>query len=461
MASGQNSISMLRLTLAISTLFFAVFAFANGPVQVTANLNGCESVDSIYLFTFNGFGFRTVAASAVSDNTVKFEVPSSSVPKFYYFGVEANNMRPILLGTEPIVKLAANCKALRTAQVHGSPVNARYDEVKEELNRSKGVYGQLVQQYRTASSNPDLKEELERRMAELDAEKLRYLDSVSNAAPFLGKIVALNTYLSFQNHGAKYSDELNYFGNEYFSQVNWEDAGYNDLPWVFEAWKTYTETLSNVGLQAGPHKAFVDANLKKIPENTSAHRLALSGIITALQQKEHPNFSEYAQRYLAMYGKTDPQASAALQEQIDRVNAFAVGGEAPDFTQNMPDGKSLTLSELRGRYVLIDFWASWCGPCRRENPHVVKLYDQYKDKGFTVLGVSLDRDQERWLKAIEADNLTWYQVSDLKGWSNSVAQLYGVRSIPHTVLLDPEGKIVARNLRGASLDNTLQELLGD
>ena len=110
--------------------------------------------------------------------------------------------------------------------------------------------------------------------------------------------------------------------------------------------------------------------------------------------------------------------------------------------------------------VLVDFWASWCGPCRRENPHVKKLYDRYKDEGFTVLGVSLDKDEERWLQAIAADKLNWHHVSDLKGWSNEAAKLYGVRSIPHTLLLDREGKIIGVKLRGDALEKKLEEVFG-
>jgi thiol-disulfide isomerase/thioredoxin len=127
---------------------------------------------------------------------------------------------------------------------------------------------------------------------------------------------------------------------------------------------------------------------------------------------------------------------------------------------NTPDGNPLSLQSLRGKVVLIDFWASWCGPCRRENPHVVAAYQQYHGKGFDVLGVSLDKTKDRWLAAIEKDGLIWHHVSDLKGWQNAAAQLYGVRSIPHTVLLDREGKIIARGLRGAALTAKLDELFG-
>lgn len=130
---------------------------------------------------------------------------------------------------------------------------------------------------------------------------------------------------------------------------------------------------------------------------------------------------------------------------------------APEITLNDVDGKEVKLSSFRGKYVLIDFWASWCGPCRGENPNVVKAYNQFKDKNFTILGVSLDEDKGKWLQAIKADKLTWPHVSDLKGWSSAAAQAYGVNSIPANFLVDPEGKIIASNLRGGQLIATLTE----
>lgn len=149
----------------------------------------------------------------------------------------------------------------------------------------------------------------------------------------------------------------------------------------------------------------------------------------------------------------------SISERVTKLENVAVGKMAPDFTMNDSDGNPVALSSLKGKYVLIDFWASWCGPCRRENPNVVKLYTEFKDKGFDILGVSLDQKKDAWLQAIEDDQLSWNHVSDLKGWGNEAAQLYAVSGIPHTVLLDMDGKIIAKNLRGDELHNKISELL--
>ena len=154
---------------------------------------------------------------------------------------------------------------------------------------------------------------------------------------------------------------------------------------------------------------------------------------------------------------TEPGKTIA--DRIQKLSAVAVGQVAPDFTLNTPDGKPLSMHSIKGKVKVIDFWASWCGPCRGENPNVVKMYEKFHPKGLEILSVSLDEDKDAWLKAIEDDKLTWNHVSDLKGWQNAAAQLYCVNGIPHLVVLDENNVIVAKDLRGEELQNKVAELL--
>jgi peroxiredoxin len=172
-------------------------------------------------------------------------------------------------------------------------------------------------------------------------------------------------------------------------------------------------------------------------------------------QKRFPNHKGIAEALVFIKIKATAQTQAPPQP----VAAAAIGDMAPELTMNDVNDKPFSLSQLRGKYVLIDFWASWCGPCRAENPNVVAAFNRFKDKNFTVLGVSLDKNKQAWINAIKEDKLTWQHISDLKYWSSAAAGLYGFEGIPYNVLVDPQGKIIATGLRGNELRNKLAEIL--
>lgn len=175
-----------------------------------------------------------------------------------------------------------------------------------------------------------------------------------------------------------------------------------------------------------------------------------------------PDYAEVMPLYNALTSaiRNSPEGKA-YGERLEILKAFSVGALAPNFTQKTPDGREVSLTDYRGKYVLIDFWASWCGPCRAENPNLIKLYSEYKNRNFDILGVSLDSEKARgkWLKAVKDDQLTWTQVSDLKGWQNAVATRYHIQAIPQNFLIDPNGKIIAANLRGDDLKAALAEYI--
>ncbi|MBK6830094.1 MAG: TlpA family protein disulfide reductase [Flavobacteriales bacterium] len=215
---------------------------------------------------------------------------------------------------------------------------------------------------------------------------------------------------------------------------------------------------------------------KQIASENSGSPVAISALGRLNMQQEFELFKQVREGLR----KTMPRSSffTMFRDQVDRFeqeqlmiklqeeeakrlsNLLPLGSAAPEITQQTPEGGTFSLSQLRGKVVLVDFWASWCRPCRIENPNVKRVYDRFKGKGFEILGVSLDRDHASWLKAIKDDGLPWKHVSDLGFWNNAAAQEYGVSSIPYTVLVDRDGNIIEKGLRGEDLEAKLAGLLG-
>jgi len=219
--------------------------------------------------------------------------------------------------------------------------------------------------------------------------------------------------------------------------------------------KEMIDSLDDVDIQIMMEKRKVTAGFVKDYPNSMRAALAIT-----------ENYAYYAEasEVEPLYNMLDKNLRNSpkgeeIKKMIETFRSVAIGKVPQDFTQTTPDGKQISLSSLKGKYVLVDFWASWCQPCRRENPNIVKTYDQYKDRDFQIFGVSYDTKKANWEKAIQDDKLFWLQVSDLQGWKNSTSDMYGIKAIPANLLLDKDGKIIAKNLFGKKLTAKLSEVM--
>lgn len=197
--------------------------------------------------------------------------------------------------------------------------------------------------------------------------------------------------------------------------------------------------------------------------DSAGKTLAVVDLLSSGRILDKEKYFEFYDQKAKEFESSMPDNSRVKEfvEQVDKMRITAIGQTAPEIALPNPEGEIKKLSSLRGNYVLVDFWAKWCKPCRMENPNVVRMYNKYNDQGFEVFGVSLDRTKEDWLQGIKEDNLSWTQVSDLKFWNSEAARTYGVNAIPFALLLDPEGKIIAKNLRGKELERKLEEIFAD
>ncbi len=435
---------------------------AAGKITLACKLwNVPPSIDSINLYELSGLANRLVARAGrrLPDSAFVFTMPVSK-PRIYGVGATDNNIAKVILGEEKEVTLWGNSNFMEKSRAVNSTANKDLENMRKQLELF-GAQSELLRGQFFNTPGASERKPLEERAAQLAKAKNRFLDSLKNANPLLWRMATLSVTPEFIAEKNAAPTELEFYGKHFFRYADLKDKSYEEIPEVFNGFENYIKQLVYLNAPQEKLEQYIEMQLGNLPAGTKTYRLALGGIISGLKTAESHLAPTYTNKYLDLYRKANWGEIGRLEFDMKKSSTFTPGFEAPDLVGMTPDSSTYSLKQMRGKVVLIDFWASWCGPCRKENPNVVANYNKYKDKGFDILGVSLDKDRTSWLKAIEKDGLPWRHISDLKGWQSSHAALYSVTSIPQTLLLDRNGKIIARNVRGEQLGQKLKEIFGE
>lgn len=422
---------------------------AQNPVRTKGNF---KNVSTPYVYLYECFGPEVIKMDSVKHTNGQFQLKSKGLHRGFYKLGESEQRSVMLILGEDNITVSADLSEPSTVTVSDSRENKAYGEFRQFNDKHNLEVNKINQQVQLLSSrqqsdpvayNHDV-QKLQASLDSLNSLQKQYLSNLEKNYPDL----VVMKFIKMFNFPENLSRD-NFFQKEDFTdaELTYGDMLPSKISYYFQRFVTP---------QLEEWKAASREVLGRVPQGTLNREVFYISLIRMIQ----PYDEAYARELGKQYQQEYPQSVHARRVVASLPKgAPGVGEDAPDISLTDPSGKTLSLSSLKGKVVLIDFWASWCGPCRRENPNVVKIYNKYKDKGFTIFSVSLDKTKENWVQAIQADNLSWpSHVSDLKGWSSSAAALYGVKGIPATFLVGKDGKIIAVNLRGESLDAELQKI---
>ena len=447
-------------------------ATGDGGFSLEARFQQC-GMDSLRIYLLEGGGYRPMAAAAFEQqNGVVRAFIDGDLPAqgFYMIGQAPNNLTTIVLGAEKNVQISGNCNDFRQGlQIDNSPINQQLQTVSQRFSLLQQQSQNAINVLRIPNSDPAAQRTARQQIREIFDRQVSLYDSVKKANPFLGKVLALNLYRPFDpdDNPKNHASELVHYGKEYMAYADLRDPEYDYIPLTNYHLTNYVSNLFGGAVPQEEAKGYLNALLARFDESSVAYKNALVTTLQTLDQMRATAYLDYGNLFLKKF-PGDQQLAAAIRNRNEVYKAEAenekrlsIGAIPPEINMPTPEGKNLKLSSLRGKVVLLDFWAAWCRPCRMENPNVVRLYNKYKGQGFDVFSVSLDRDRNAWLKAIEDDKMTWKHVSEVKYWDSQAARDYRVSAIPATFLLDRDGKIIGKNLRGMALEQKLAEIFSN
>jgi peroxiredoxin len=448
------------------------------------------SSDTVTLYTFNGdrdfstnysdYNAVDKAKLTVKGKTATFELKGKTPAKGEYvlsisdIRRSPNRVPVLIMDEKPINLTASALRLMETVQFKDSPINQEYSAFNQANEKMFLQMRNLIDRFQIAMQAKNEKEAqgYKAQGDSLSKQGFEFLNQYASRKDIIGNIARMSNFKEYEQSPlkSKYPDAKEYFIQERLKTVDFKDPINGYILNYFSTIYGFSDVLlTSLQYPVDEFIQTLEPFGKQIPAGSKSKEVYYQAILAAIRSANEANpgapelYLHYGKAFLEEFPKHIHQTK--LLDYVAKIESSLplnskVGDIAPDIVLKNPQKQEIKLSSLRGKYVLIDFWASWCRPCRAENPNVVKLYKQYKDKGFAVFSVSLDEKPNEWTAAIAKDGLTWPDhVCDFQVWLSTAAKNYGVKGIPKTILIDPKGKIIAKDLRGKRLEKRLAQLL--